>query len=74
MIESVKEEFYKKFGKDTVFSLELTKDDVPKWDSLRYIAFLVSLEKKFDIKFTPESASTMKTIDDILKYIKQNQP
>ena len=73
MDKTLKEEFQKKFGSEIVYSLSLTKDDVPGWDSMRYISFLVALEKKCQLKFSSEATATMKSLQDVLNYVIEHQ-
>lgn len=70
-LELLEKEFIKAFGQEITFSLELTKDAVPTWDSIRYISFMVSLEKAFKIKFSHQAVAGLKTIGEILEYINQ---
>ncbi len=49
---------------------ETTRQDVPGWDSLTYINFIVAVEFEFRIKFRLADVESFETAGDIVKEIK----
>ena len=56
---------------DVVLNLETTAEDVPDWDSLNHITFIVALEKHFQVKFSSGEISLWKNVGDMCDAIKQ---
>ena len=46
--------------------------NVPEWDSLNNLNFLLRVEKKFKFKFSVEEMTELKSIKSILKVINKN--
>ncbi len=69
--EILMREFKKSFGEEISYSLKLTKHDVPTWDSLNYISFMVNLEKITGTRFSSELISSFVDLNDILIYLKR---
>jgi acyl carrier protein len=46
-----------------------TADDVEGWDSLSHIRLMVSIEKRFNIKFTNAEVERLLNVGDLLKAI-----
>lgn len=44
---------------------QMTAADIEEWDSLEQIHLIVSIEKKFHIKFDMEEVSRMKTVGNM---------
>lgn len=42
-------------------------------DSLDTVELVMSLEEKFSVSVSDEAAETLKTVGDIINYIKENQ-
>jgi acyl carrier protein len=55
---------------DDELLLETTAEDVPDWDSLNHITFIVSIEKKFKIKFTNAEIRSWENVGSIVDSIK----
>lgn len=49
-----------------VLSMDTKRDDVPNWDSLQYVNFIVGVEIKFDIKFRVADVESFVTVGDIV--------
>jgi len=62
--------FRKIFNDDAIeISPETTANDIPGWDSLGHIKLMVSIEKKFSIKFTAKEISNLKNVGELLTII-----
>lgn len=46
-----------------------SQENCPMWDSLRHLNICFSLEGEFDIMFTPEEMTKMKSFEDIINII-----
>jgi acyl carrier protein len=47
----------------------MTANDVEGWDSLSHIRLMVSIEKRFNIKFTNAEVEKLRNVGDLLKAI-----
>ena len=47
----------------------MTANDVEGWDSLSHIRLMVSIEKRFNIKFTNAEIEKLQNVGDLLKAI-----
>jgi acyl carrier protein len=47
----------------------MTANDVEGWDSLSHIRLMVSIEKRFNIKFTNAEVEKLQNVGDLLKAI-----
>lgn len=57
---------------DTISLTEnTTADDIEDWDSLSHVSIVVSIEKKFGVKFTSLEIISWKNIGDMVKSITQ---
>ena len=54
---------------DLVLSRELTAKEVEGWDSLTHIRLLVTIERKFNIKFTLPEVRELKNIGELTDLI-----
>ena len=59
-----------------VFDVEITdqnmtRDDIPEWDSLRHLGLILEIEAQFGVNFSVEEAMQMVSID-IIKEILQD--
>lgn len=54
---------------ELVISEETTADDIEDWDSLAHIQLLVSVEKRFGIKFTTQEVVRLKNVGEMLQLI-----
>jgi acyl carrier protein len=58
------------FDDDDITPTEtMTADDVEAWDSLSHIRLLVSIEKRFNIKFTNAEVEKLRNVGDLLRAI-----
>ncbi len=46
-----------------------TADDIAEWDSLSHVRLLVTIERKFGIKFTNSEIESLKTVGDLARVI-----
>ena len=54
---------------DIVIRPEMTADDVDGWDSLSHVNLIVTIETRFNIKFTQKELLTFKNVADLTKSI-----
>jgi acyl carrier protein len=47
----------------------MTAHDVEAWDSLSHIRLIVSIERRFNIKFTGAEVEKLRNVGDLLKAI-----
>lgn len=47
--------------------------NTPKWDSLKSIEIIMTLEEEFDISFNPADIPQLKSMDAIVKKVKELQ-
>jgi len=53
---------------------ETTKaEDIDEWDSLTHIRLVVSIEKKFDLRFTSAEISNLSNVGDMAMLIMKKQ-
>jgi acyl carrier protein len=58
------------FDDDSIEPSEaMTADDVDAWDSLSHIRLMVSIEKRFQIKFTNAEVERLRNVGDLLNVI-----
>jgi acyl carrier protein len=58
------------FDDDNIKPTEtMTADDVEGWDSLSHIRLIVSIEKRFNIKFTNAEVEKLRSVGDLLRAI-----
>lgn len=51
---------------DLKISENITNEDIEDWDSLMHISLIVSIEKSFNVKFSIEEVTNMKSIARII--------
>ncbi len=49
-----------------VLGMETTREDVPGWDSFKYITFIVAVEMELGIKFRIADVESFETVGDIV--------
>ncbi len=49
-------------------------DDIPEWDSLSHIRFVITLERLFKIKFLNEEIADLKNVGDLARVIQAKLP
>jgi acyl carrier protein len=58
------------FDDDSITASEdMTADDLEAWDSLSHIRLIVSIEKRFKIKFTSAEVEKLRNVGDLLHAI-----
>ena len=45
-------------------------DNLPYWDSLLHVNFLMAIEDEFKIQFTTKEMTTLKSIDEIVEALR----
>ena len=56
---------------DIVISSETTAADIEGWDSLVHVNLIISIEKKFEIKFKMEEFSTLRNVGAMVELIEK---
>jgi acyl carrier protein len=54
---------------DIVIAPELTANDIDGWDSLSHVNLIVTIESRFNIRFTQKELLTFKNVGDLLNCI-----
>jgi acyl carrier protein len=54
------------------FCFELKRGDVETWDSFGVVSMAVGVQQTFGYHFTPEEASGIQSVDDIVKVLTRN--
>jgi len=49
-----------------VLEMRTTRDDVPDWDSFKYVTFIVAVEMELGIKFRIADVESFQTVGDIV--------
>jgi acyl carrier protein len=55
---------------DITVTPELSAKDVPGWDSLTHIRLLLTVERKFGIKFSTSEIGSLENVGDLAALIK----
>ena len=71
MEDRVKTVFDSVFKGTVDFSRELSRETETRWDSLKHIELLISLEKAFGLRFDGSDATEMNSIEKIISIIEQ---
>jgi acyl carrier protein len=56
---------------ELILKPELTADDIDGWDSLAHIRLILSVQKKFGVKFSPIEMNRLKNVGDLIALTKQ---
>jgi acyl carrier protein len=56
---------------EIVLSPEMTADDVDGWDSLSHVNLIVTIETRFNIKFTQKELLTFRNVGDLMASIER---
>ncbi|NJC88534.1 MAG: acyl carrier protein [Desulfuromonas sp.] len=59
---------------DITLSGEMTADDVDGWDSLSHVNLIVTIETRFNIKFTQKELLTFRNVGDLMDSIQSKLP
>lgn len=54
---------------EIVIAPELTANDIDGWDSLSHVNLIVTIESRFNIRFTQKELLTFKNVGDLLHAI-----
>ena len=55
---------------DIKIAPEMTANDVGGWDSLSHVNLIVTIESRFNIRFTQKELLTFKNVGDLLNSIR----
>ena len=58
--------------KNLVINGSSNSDNISGWDSLQHIYLIVSIEEKFDIKFTADQIQSWDNVGDMTEFIFKN--
>jgi acyl carrier protein len=74
ILSGLTEVFHEVFDDDElVLKPELTANDVEGWDSLAHIRLILSVQKKFGVKFSPVEMNRLKNVGDLIELTKHKQ-
>lgn len=51
-----------------------TAKDVDGWDSLNHIRFMVTVEQRFNVRFSSREVESLRNLGDLLKAINSKSP
>ena len=51
------------------FRFELTREEIPTWDSLGTVSMAVGVQETFGYHFTPAEAMSVHGIQDIIRFL-----
>ena len=57
---------------DDEFSFDLTREQIPTWDSLGVVSLAVGVQEVFGYHFAPEQAVALKSVADIVDVLSKN--
>jgi acyl carrier protein len=58
---------------ELVLTPDLTANDVDGWDSLAHIRLILSVQKKFGVKFSPVEMNRLKNVGDLIDLTQRKQ-
>jgi len=71
LLERLNSIFCEVFDDDDIrINLEMTANDVDGWDSLSHVNLIVTIESKFNIRFSQKELLTFKNVGDLLNCIR----
>lgn len=59
---------------DVEITGETTARDVEGWDSLNHIRFMVTVEQRFNVRFTSREVESLQNVGDLLRAINSKSP
>jgi acyl carrier protein len=57
-----------------VLTMETRREDVPNWDSLAYVSFIVAVEMEFGVKFGVADIESFETVGALVLKTKALKP
>ena len=70
ILKPLNEIFCEVFDDDEIeLTPEMTADDVDGWDSLSHVNLIVTIETRYEIRFTQKELLTFKNVGDLMKSI-----
>jgi acyl carrier protein len=68
---SLTEIFEAVFDEEIALTPQLSAKDVDGWDSLTHIRLILTVEKRFNIKFSSSEIGKLENVGDLVKLTKQ---
>lgn len=53
----------------TEFRFDLTREEVPAWDSVGVVSLAVGIQERFGYRFTPRDILGVQGVDDIMRLL-----
>lgn len=69
LLDRLNEIFCDVFDDDIKITPEMSANDVDGWDSLSHVNLIVTIETKFNIRFSQKELLTFKNVGDLLNSI-----
>jgi acyl carrier protein len=54
---------------DLIITEETSADQIEEWDSLQHLVLMITIEKKFGIKFTAKESQSFNNVGEMVKVI-----
>jgi len=54
---------------DLIITDETSADKIEEWDSLQHLVLMITIEKKFGIKFTAKESQSFNNVGEMVKVI-----
>jgi acyl carrier protein len=71
-LDKLNEIFREVFDDDAInVAPETTADDVDGWDSLSHVNLIITVEARFNIRFSQKELLTLKNVGDLLNCIEK---
>jgi len=64
-------EIFNKVFNENFKSIDVKREQVPTWDSVRHLELILELQAKFEIKFKVHQIIDIKNLNEIFEQIKQ---
>lgn len=73
ILSSLKTIFKEVFDDDSIeVNMSTTADDIVEWDSITHIELIVTVEKKFNVRFKSSDLPRLGNVGDLVHLIQHN--